>query len=364
MSLIACTLNYGYPVLIGDLLFTTFHRSSNPIVIPTFLGGVEEFLPNHLHLYPEGLRQKIYVINDNLCIATSGVLYEMRHLLECLRNYFKYHPTNLQNVERFISCIDVEEIRDSAYILMVSENKNDKTELNLRLFGEWHSTQNSEFEQLLTWGSGQTQYLEDVCEESTIHSGGSMTSLDRSISLNLMTFCKLLARERFSLRSIQRYWGGGLEMIYFNGKAFQKVDDITYVVWKGSIDANDAIKFTPFLIMNYKYYEDILVITCFDGKYGRYGILPIFRTADDINTDIIPKQLHFDSTKVCCIFIIDLPNGTVFTPSLFTENKGTEKGFVTIKETEDRRLEVAINNDLAKSIEEMALERWRKRKNE
>ena len=89
MTLIACTLNYGYPVLLGDILMTS-DKKGDEIHIPTFLKGVEEFLPNTHEGFPILLRQKIYIINDFLCVALGGDMHEMKLFLDDLMNYFKY----------------------------------------------------------------------------------------------------------------------------------------------------------------------------------------------------------------------------------------------------------------------------------
>ncbi|MBD0296821.1 MAG: hypothetical protein ICV53_23850 [Flavisolibacter sp.] len=57
MTLIARSLNYGFPVLIGDILMTS-NTKQDEIHIPTFLRGVEEFLPKTQEGFPVLLRQK------------------------------------------------------------------------------------------------------------------------------------------------------------------------------------------------------------------------------------------------------------------------------------------------------------------
>ena len=66
MTLISYATNYGEPILMGDLLITSLEECGAP-QIPIFLDNVDYALPKGLKKFPQGMKQKIYVIKKSNC---------------------------------------------------------------------------------------------------------------------------------------------------------------------------------------------------------------------------------------------------------------------------------------------------------
>jgi len=83
MTMIACTINNGYPIILSDLLLSSRDKPAN-FSSPTIVDNLMDYLPENRSHYPFRLKQKISIISDNLCFAFSGLEYAARDFLEDL----------------------------------------------------------------------------------------------------------------------------------------------------------------------------------------------------------------------------------------------------------------------------------------
>jgi hypothetical protein len=89
MTMLSYTSNYNFPVLVGDILITSSLNGNN-LSIPSHLDGLKNLLQESKQSgTPSDLRQKIYIINDRLCVALGGRLDQMYSFLNALTTYFK-----------------------------------------------------------------------------------------------------------------------------------------------------------------------------------------------------------------------------------------------------------------------------------
>ncbi len=84
MTLIAHSINFRVPFIVGDLLLSGFKKV--PFTPPTVFVDVSQYLdePNRKY-FPAELAQKIYVVAPRLAVALSGSVYEMNEFLKELR---------------------------------------------------------------------------------------------------------------------------------------------------------------------------------------------------------------------------------------------------------------------------------------
>jgi hypothetical protein len=76
MTVISMTSNFGMPVLMGDILISS-QNSDFTFSLPTLLKGIGSELGNRKAYLPAGLKQKLSIINDQLCVALGGRLDQM-----------------------------------------------------------------------------------------------------------------------------------------------------------------------------------------------------------------------------------------------------------------------------------------------
>ncbi|TYZ14190.1 hypothetical protein FY528_00195 [Hymenobacter lutimineralis] len=322
MTLISCTSNFSYPIVIGDIL-TSSNEVEKELEIPVFLDGVNSRLSEDQELFPYRLRQKIYIIKDYLVVALAGLEYEMKVFLEELKNNFKYLDLTIENLHSFLKYFDFEEFKDSSALILFAEKKIEGVLIHTLNIGKWRKNNSSLYEEVLACGSGAEYFVKESMFEMNISAEGDHNMLNRAISLNYILLARILVQERVSLETIKKNWGAGFEMIYFNGDKFTKMDDVTYIIWNGKMDlSNGNYEFSPLLIMNFKYHNELLVITSHNGvKLGMYGVLPIYMKKEDFNTNDIPSKPHIDGKRVCSIYITELSNGYTVTPAFFSEKR-------------------------------------------
>jgi hypothetical protein len=330
MTLISLTANFGYPIIMGDIL-TSSEDTDTELAIPTFLQGVNHLLPAEQKLLPYKLRQKIYIIQEQLAVALAGSEYEMKFFLEELKNNFKYCELTLANLEAFLAAFDYEQVQQSAAIMLFAEKTAAGILLHERRIGTWREGPSPLHEHVFACGSGSEQFMKEAGVAMHTNGVGDPDPLSQAISFNYILLAKLLVQERTTLETIKKHWGAGFEMIYYDGTKFIKMDDVTYVIWKAKLDLQTGKhEEYPFLILNFKYHGELLAITATDCiKTEGYGVLPIYMKKEDVDPAQLPSKPHIDGKRMCSIYIIELSNGYTVTPAFFTE-KSAQPSFVTI----------------------------------
>lgn len=229
MTLIASTLNYAYPIIVGDILMTS-EEVKRDVAIPTFLKSVNDLLPADHKFFPFSLRQKIYVVTDSLAIALAGSEFQMRLFLEDIRMNFKYKPCTHSNVVDFVNGYDYSNFDQSACLLLHAEKKEEGVEMNTITIGKWQEAESPTLEYVYACGTGSEYFLNNSSQRMHFGNAGDPNALYRAISLNYIQLSKLLGIERLNMETLKNSWGAGFEMIYFDGERFRKMDDITFII--------------------------------------------------------------------------------------------------------------------------------------
>src|SRR5690242_15717381 len=83
MTMIACTINNGYPIVLGDILLSS-PLKPEAFTSPTLVENLMHHLPDDRAYYPAALSQKIYIIANNFCFAFAGNVASAKSFLEDL----------------------------------------------------------------------------------------------------------------------------------------------------------------------------------------------------------------------------------------------------------------------------------------
>ena len=345
MTLIANTSNYNCDILIGDILMTSDTRGQE-VSIPAFIGGVDDQLPKGQIYYPHSLRQKIYIIEDQIAIGFAGYESEIKHFFEDIRMFFKYKQVTLENLKAFLNDYDLTSFSNSASYILIAEKVEDITALQSCTIGPWTNGTSLTYENIIACGTGAGDFIKAAAGSTIVFGEGDTNHLHQTIALNYVLLIKILGNERLSLETIKKYWGAGFEMIYYDGSKFKKVDDITFLFWKGTLNIETGeFNVTPFLILNYKYYNELLVINASNGDaYASYGILPFHLTKNEIEASL-PEVLFSNAKKVCCAYFLELSNGKTSTPAFFTERNG-DSFEVQVDIDEEKHIRIMISTEL------------------
>lgn len=320
MTLISITSNFGQPIIVGDIL-TSSEDNSRKVEIPIFLEDVKDKLPVGQKWLPYGLVQKIYIINEQIAVALAGSTYEMKFLLEELRNYFKYKEATFGNLSEFFNEYDFSShFNESTLFLLFADKTGDNVLFHQFRVGTWKVGASSLFENVLACGTGSDFFIEKANGEGTYFNGSALHPLHRALSLNYLLLSRILLHERATLDTIMTNWGAGFELIYYDGEKFVKMDDVTYVVWTGKIGLEtNNYQVSVAVALNFKYHGELLSITVSTPQNIKgYGVLPLGMSKDDIAVTQVPNEPHLNGDKICHIYLLDSPDGKTHSISFFT----------------------------------------------
>lgn len=264
MTMIAFTTNNRIPVILGDILISSDQSNKN-FVIPTLGEDVVQYLSPNAEYHPIELKQKIYILKDNVCIAFSGVVQSFKKLLQDLRIYCNATDhIDAAAIEAFLQQrMSDAEWKEYSFIILVANRDENFINLGIAKHGQWIMTTNPEINSIWASGSGCEDFIREVLDPARIVMGRSDDDPENDLIWNILMITKIMSRERAQLHTINKHWGAGFEMIYYTSKRFEKVDNIVYVINQGSLTELDQGELpVPAIIMHYKYHGEILVITC------------------------------------------------------------------------------------------------------
>ncbi|MBK8952735.1 MAG: hypothetical protein IPM85_11055 [Chitinophagaceae bacterium] len=89
MTLIAMAISEKPPIMTADILTTTINGEAD-MQLPNRPIPLTKEEVQHLSYKPYRLRQKLYVIQPNICICAAGDIYSLKLILEDFRNFCKW----------------------------------------------------------------------------------------------------------------------------------------------------------------------------------------------------------------------------------------------------------------------------------
>jgi hypothetical protein len=367
MTLIAYTLNYKKPFILGDLLISS-PNAKESIQLPTNTININEYLEQR-NSYATGLYQKIYVINENVAIALAGNVSEITKLLEefIIRcSYF--NPIDEKGIRTFIEEYDLgKNFAESAFFIMLMIKEENS--ISVKQFWSpkelWKVSDSEVFEEVHACGSGAADFLHNASEQQTFEASFEKGNIHRAIAANFSFIAKILAVERVSLHTIKKSWGGGFETIVFDGNSFIKLDEIAYITCHGQFDeiGDFGLPF-PQLIQYYKYFKDVLFISSIEVKSWKRDEKgdQIILQSDNYSANLfaiprldlkkgssieLPPDFSFTTNRVALGYAIITKNNGIYSPSFFTESNSLKVAY-----HDKKYIEVILSkeiNDLVKN---------------
>ena len=291
------------------------------------------------------------MIKDNLAIALAGLVTNMIEFLRLIRNEYLNKEVTKANLTEFLNKLEVKNLDGIAYLTLLESKLEGESKFLVEGYGSWDKRENNVFESIWAIGSGSSDFLEEADRyKYELEGFGATNNYNKALSQNFMLINNLMGRETLTLSTIQKFWGAGYEIIVFEDGKFKKFKELTFIAWNGSYDENKKLNFTPFIILKYSYYKDILTILSTNGQtIEAFGVLEIGKKKEDINTLEIPIPA-FDSEHICNCFFIKLDDGRVTTPSLFI-NKKDGLGKIFLRMTNKGQLEIGVSSKLCEFLD-------------
>lgn len=268
--MIACTLNKGGPILLGDILVSD-EKKPDEFILPTLSEDIFRYLSAEGDLFPVCLNQKMYILAPNVCIGFAGKTAYIKKFLEDIRIYCKVQSElTFSAMERFLKERKDDTWEHFSCIILVTKIEKDGLHLCKALHGQWLRGDSDVFEEVWSTGSGSLDFLIETKRKVKIVSQFVPQDPRHALQTNTVLLSQLLARERAQLHTVKKHWGAGFEMIFFDKDHFAKIDDLTFVINQGLVNPDGTVPTpVPGIILHYKYHGDILLITCIRTFGGR-----------------------------------------------------------------------------------------------
>ncbi len=265
MTLIACTINFKMPFLIGDLLISSTNPREN-FIFPANAALVPEEEWNEMALKPVAFHQKIYVLSENVCVAFAGDFDQIRLLLIELRIRCRIFPNISQDqMVVFLNEYNLEEqfYESSLFMMIIERDENNKVMVQTIRYPTsfWVEAESPDYGRVYASGSGKDEFITQVLSLGKTALQGEPGDLPRTIRLNMAMITRLITVERISLYTLKKNWGGGFEGLYFNGRTFTKLEKFAFVIMEGRFDKDGDIRIpVPKMVLFQQYHNDLLYI--------------------------------------------------------------------------------------------------------
>ncbi|MDD2542607.1 MAG: hypothetical protein PHH28_16435, partial [Desulfuromonadaceae bacterium] len=139
-------------------------------------------------------------------------------------------------------------------------------------------------------GSGAMYMGESIARISSIKSASiDANILERSIATSLLVSTDFIGNELVSGEGLLRYFGGGIELISLVNGRFQKIGEITYILWLADEDQNGNVSIrTPEIAIKVSYIDEYMLL-----RVARFssGATPTAFKCDDSQVHIVNSVL-------------------------------------------------------------------------
>jgi 20S proteasome alpha/beta subunit len=367
--MIATTLNYSIPFVVADVLFSS-EEGTEGIRLPTNDFPILPFLKDVTYK-PVFLKQKLYILQPNVCLAIAGNYNELVPFVTELRTQCKYYSNfgtrkvTKEQIMEFLSEQNLDiTLKESGFLIShVGYDENDQPETwNQFTRGDWGEIDDDVFEGALAFGSGKKDFFNHIKQPVSVTSSHENGNIHRAMQMNTTFISKLLSIERVTLSNLQNAWGAGYEIAYFNGTTFKKIEDNAYVICHGDFDAIGEIGIpVPRLILYYNYVNDNLIITAvelyeitkteegqqivfrsnFPDFFVNVYIVPSIEHKDSDPPIEVPDNFSFLTSAISFGYAITTPSNGMFNPAFYTVSKDVNVEFV-----QNKFVEIRLHSDL------------------
>ena len=249
MTLIAATIAGETPVLISDFLSSTPSHGDNHEAVPTYV-NVNSTLPPEWGIKTGTLYRKSAIINKHFTVGGAGSLIVISSFMKLL--FEKFHeaaPTQGQLIEFFKEHDDLPTLQSSCAIIgwFIENNKP----VSFRYVS--NESPNLEFGGSYIEGSGAKLFKEKVWSKKSEEWGALPFSHAQKYCFERIAV--LIANEMSNGISISNFFGGGYDLILYDGKEFTTQGDVSYLIL--TIEMLDYIsgKKLAFLSANGNFYK-------------------------------------------------------------------------------------------------------------
>lgn len=217
MTLIAALTAGGLPVMVGDIVISSSDAIQSIKNMPTWHAEDSNVQVSKAKRIV-GLRQKLVLISDRLCVAWAGSANQADEAIEFLRAHDSQGALD--------SPIDALQAK-------LAEHRFSKLKLIcfsiengiIRVNSNFPAYDIGRFKNVLIEGSGRNTFYDLVrrasLEDKPTQPLGAITMA-----------ASLMCRQMFNAKGLEEGWGGGFEYVVWEDGKLRKIDNIMYLLWE------------------------------------------------------------------------------------------------------------------------------------
>jgi hypothetical protein len=336
--------------MMADILISSI-EGDGVIETPTFVTGTGTRLTGLDKYKPKTLKQKLYIINDRLCVALGGRGDQMYTFLKRLKAFFGEVNFDNNDFKQYIETYPYEDKTDLIAIILFCTKIEANYEFSVIGIGSLRETQHEIYEKVITGGSGAGQFLHLINNHVTNIASHDLTTEEKLLVANQYLMGYWLGNESVSVESLSNYWGAGYEMIVFRNDKFVKLEEYTVVLFTGKIGKGIDFQPLPINTIMVNYEDDILVIKAFSKGIEKIFIVPAI---DETRTEIVLNKEPKHETVIITYAIINHDINKWFFPTVvFPKNKNVLGETPIVIERVADKLRVFTDSNFDKYIFEM-----------
>ena len=330
----------------GDLLFSS-EESDGVIDIPTFVKGVDQRVAKLQGSRPATMKRKLYVINDNLCVALGGREDEMFTFLRKLKAFFADPDFQISELTEFMNAPDEERSHLIAIVVACIPGA-ERHDFRAFFIGPMKRLDNERYQQIIAAGTGVNQFFEFVSSNPKFDT--DINNDDAFLVLHQYLMSYWLGQEVVSTESLLNRWGGGFEMIYFENNRFMMLEEYTVVLLQGKIGKNVKLDPAPFNTIIFYYQQDVLMIRAFSMGIQKIFAVPAIDEEKEGITAIQRSYAHPTLLITYIVWNVDT-NVEQLPTVVFPRNKNVLEGTPVLIEQSGDELLLTIDSRFNDYIE-------------
>lgn len=305
------------PMLVADLLLSGPPLPGVTASVPT-ADDLSTAFPPGSPLMPRELCQKIVVLGDNLVVGWAGSYDVARDVVGELVRKGAAQPFTNDTLQRHFDGLDPDVWQEIGLVGFIRD-----PDRRIAQFGRSYFKLPTElFGTVGILGSGLDDFEKFLQQTQQLPEADNlaMNALQRSIAFGLHMGGSLLRLELATPASLQKFYGGGYEIVVSEMGKFQKLDDVTYVFWWVEADGPQLRGgLLPSRVFRYSYKDDLLRIrsVAFDGSGPRtaaseqlFRVPPVYRDVhpdEEADTTLPPLNPRW----LCNYFLVHFADGRI-----------------------------------------------------
>ena len=349
MSLLAVYRNSGKTIIVSDLLITSL-GVSKPIYVPILNHTVsdidfpDEYKPSSFHV-------KNVIIKETLCIGFTGEVSEISLLQNCVKDYFLHRDVTMDNLYAFHNSFNftTQYSKSTAIFLVCLHDGVHALEI-----GNWNHVGDNDLQQFTVSGSGSYSWINQFNDIAQLRDNRIVKHPKQTLLEILSTCTYFISTDRESPDNMRDGWGGGFDIITFDGEKFEKLDSMSYL-WMSVQISEDGLKIKYDAIVNFSYLGEHLIIRNFDvskNEYHAYYAAPSYIKLPPESDSV---SQFFESYAVGCVVTIE--NGSQNSQKFIIAYVGDHTNEVNLKlNYMNGHIGIGISNNLYNEIEKISRE--------